>query len=201
MGVTPAGTQFYCCPCGDGGDGGDEAGVAEADAAQPIPDAFVDAVVGPGTGGPSTCGFASDETFLQIGSPTRTFPTTATSGTDAVTLSCQVDPNSGGFNIHLRAEIAGVNGGSISVDGLVTASGGSGIQGAITSATAGTFTDSNCTIAFTYYGLPVSVASPIAAGRIWGHVDCPDASLSTDGGTVNACDAYADFLFENCEQG
>jgi hypothetical protein len=136
---------------------------------------------------------------LQIGVPANLEPSTITSGMDSVSLSCQVDPSGGGFNIHLSAEIGGVNGSSISVAGLVTASGGSGIQGTFNSATAATFSDSNCTVTFTYNSIPVPVAQPIAAGRIWGHVDCPSATSGTDGGTVRTCDASADFLFENCE--
>jgi hypothetical protein len=198
MGVTPGGTQFYCCPCGSGGN---EGGPSDdgADAAMPIPEAFVSAFVGPGGASASACGYAAQLSFLQIGSPVVPEPSTITSGMDSVSLSCQVDPSGGGFNIHLSAEISGVNGGSLSVAGQVSTSGGSGIQGVFTSATAGTFSDSNCTVTFTYNESPVPVAPPIAAGRIWGHVDCADASSGTDGGNVRTCDASADFLFENCE--
>jgi hypothetical protein len=85
--------------------------------------------------------------------------------------------------------------------------GGTGIQGGFTRAANGSFTGSNCSITFTYNGNPVPVAgSPVAAGRIWGHIDCPNAmqggtvEIRADGSTTDrACDAQADFLFENCE--
>jgi hypothetical protein len=198
MGVTPAGTEFYCCSCGSGGNEGGSSDVG-ADAAPPIPNGFVSAFVGPGNANAVACGYAAQQSFLQIGIPTDLDPSTITSGMDSVSLSCQVDPSGGGFNIHLSAAISGVNAGSISVAGQVTASGGSGIQGVFISATAGTFSDSNCTITFTYNDSPVPAAPPIAAGRIWGHVDCPKATSSTDGGTIRTCDASADFLFQNCE--
>jgi hypothetical protein len=55
--------------------------------------------------------------------------------------------------------------------------------------------------------VPSAVGSPVAAGRIWGHIDCPDAQDSSqhvtgpDGGQEAAtCTASADFLFEGCHQ-
>jgi hypothetical protein len=128
-------------------------------------------------------------------------PATITSGAYNVTLSCKVDPSGGGFSIQLSAKIGGPNGGGFSAIGQVPPTGGSAVQGAFASATAGTFSDSNCSITFTYNYNPVPVVPPIAAGRIWGHIDCPDAinpvSSETDGGPAT-CDGHADFLFENC---
>jgi hypothetical protein len=147
----------------------------------------------------------------QIGLPLVPKPSTVTSsdlqGAGTVTLDCRVDPSSSGFNIQLSAEVSGPNGGSLSAVGQVNVSGGTGIQGGFTSAANGSFTGSNCSITFTYNGNPVPVGgSPVAAGRIWGHIDCPNAmqsgtsEISDDGSvTQHACDAQADFLFENCE--
>jgi hypothetical protein len=67
----------------------------------------------------------------------------------------------------------------------------------------GSFSDSSCT--FTYDDASVPVAgSAVAPGRIWGHIDCPDATdavvEAADGSaTSRTCDGYADFMFENCE--
>jgi hypothetical protein len=71
----------------------------------------------------------------------------------------------------------------------------------------GNYRDENCTITFTYQGNTVPDQPPLAAGRIWGHISCPNAENSgktvqgEDGGTENVtCDGEADFLFEQCGQ-
>jgi hypothetical protein len=233
------GVSFGCCPCDTpggvsdsgsvaddaGGDGADSSasdsraeasddgpGLADPDAAQPMPDAFVLAYVGPGTGSTSVCGYQSDQTFVAIGAPLDPKPSTVTSGdfqqgAGTVSLSCAIDPGGGGFSVKINAEIGGPNGGALTVVGQVNAAGGTGIYGGFTSAQNGTFIDQSCSITFTYNAGPVPVGgSPVAAGRIWGHIDCPDAqengtSEITDDGaaTERTCDAHADFLFENCQ--
>jgi hypothetical protein len=152
------------------------------------------------------------QTFVQIGSPPSPKPSTVTNGdfqqgAGSVSLSCKVDPSGAGFNIQLSAQIGEPNGGSLIVVGQVNAIGGSGIQGTFLSAQNGTFVDQNCSFTFTYNMGPVPVGgSPVAAGRIWGHIDCPNAvesgtaEITADGAaTERTCDAHADFLFENCQ--
>jgi len=178
----------------------------------PVPDAFVLASVGPGTGSTSVCGYQSDQYFVQIGSPLDPKPSTVTNGdfqagSGIVTLDCHVDGGGGTFKMKINAEIGGPNGGSLTISGTVTTNGGSGIYGGFTSGQNGTFIDPNCSITFTYNNEPVPVGgSPIASGRMWGHIDCPNAQesgtseIAEDGGqTERTCDAHADFLFENCD--
>jgi hypothetical protein len=80
---------------------------------------------------------------------------------------------------------------------------GTGVFGFFSNALYGSFSDSSCT--FTYDDASVPVAgSAVAPGRIWGHIDCPDATdavvEAADGSaTSRTCDGYADFMFENCE--
>jgi hypothetical protein len=213
MGVTPGGTEYYCCPC-SGLSGGSEGGPGLSSDAGPTPDAFVLASVGPGTGSISVCGYQSDQTFVAIGTPLDPKPATVTSGElqpgaqgGTVSLVCNVDQGGGGFMIKINAEIGGQNGGSVTIVGNVDANGGTSIYGGFTSAQNGTFIDPNCTITFTYNTQPVPVGgSPVAAGRIWGHIDCPNAiesgtsEIAADGAaTERTCDAHADFLFENCQ--
>jgi hypothetical protein len=87
--------------------------------------------------------------------------------------------------------------------GAVTQSGGTGITGVFESSMNGRYRETDCTIAFTYLGQPVG-QTPLAAGRIWGHLSCPSAALDgstvmVDGGTESKqCDGEADFLFEQC---
>jgi len=201
------------CTVPYGSDGGADASGAGPDSAAAllIPEAFVLAQVGPGTGGAAVCGFASDDTFVQIGVPTPPLPMTITSGdlqpgSGTVHVNCKVGPSGGGFNVQLSAEVDGTNGGSFTVVGQVAVSGGTGLQGGFTSAGMGTFSDPDCSITFTYIGNPVPSALPITAGRIWAHIDCPTAmqagtfEIGEDGGmTPRVCDAHADFMFENCE--
>jgi hypothetical protein len=71
------------------------------------------------------------------------------------------------------------------------------------SGVSGTYSQSACTLAFTYNGTSVPDSPPIAAGRIWGHLSCPVAvgSAGAGGGAAAPqCDAEADFLFEQCHQ-
>jgi hypothetical protein len=186
-------------------------GVACSGSKPPIADAFINAYVGPGTGSTSVCGYQSDQAFVLIGSPVDPKPTTVTNGdfqagSGTVNLVCSVDSNSGGFKIRINAQISGMNGGSVTLSGTVNANGGTGIYGGFTSGQNGTFIDQNCSITFTYNMEPVPVGgSPIASGRIWGHIDCPNAKesgtseIADDGGaTERTCDGHADFLFENC---
>jgi len=180
----------------------------------PIPNAFVLAYVGPGNGGSSICGYQSDATFVEIGSPHSMEPSTLTSGDfqpswGTVHLDCKVDSSGGGnFFVQLSAEVDGPMGGSMTVVGTVGPNGGTGLQGGFTAAGMGSFLDPNdCSITFVYNNAPVPVSgSPIASGRIWAHVDCPNAQqmgtseMGADGGTsVRTCDGHADFLFQNCD--
>ena len=196
---------------GTGASDGLSQGLLASDALQPMPDAFVLAYVGPGTGSTAVCGYQSDQTFVAIGSPLDPKPSTVTNGdfqqgAGTVTLSCAVDPSGAAFKVKINAEIGGQNGGSVTIVGNVDATGGTGIYGGFTSAQNGTFVAQDCSITFTYNMEPVPVGgSPVAAGRIWGHIDCPNAmesgtaEITADGGaTQRTCDAHADFLFENC---
>jgi hypothetical protein len=183
------------------------------------PDVFVAATVGVGSQSPPTvCNFsgASDQ-FLDIGTATGNKPTTvqdgnSQSGGSTVHATCTVSTAANGFDISLNAILDGPQGGSILItspsgQGAVTASGGSGITASFQSGSQGIYRETDCTIAFTYDGSQVP-ETPIAAGRVWGHVSCPAAQSANgqtvtgpDGGTQPVqCDAEADFLFEQCGQ-
>jgi len=181
----------------------------------PVANAFLSAEVGPGSGNGSLCGYGSNQDWPPVGSPLSPEPSVTTSGDfeqgwGKVTLFCKVDSTGGGnFNIELSAEVAGPMGGSVTVSGTVNDTTGAtgGITGSFTSATKGSFSDSNCSVTFTYLMMPLGVSgSPIAKGRIWGHLSCPNATQqetsvpTEDGGsTQETCDGEADFLFQNCQ--
>src|ERR1700722_6669608 len=190
-------------------------GSSDGGAAHPLPpDAFVATTVGGG----ATCDLpGGDSTFLSVGTAASGKPTTVTdqgtAANGAVTVDCTVTADGSGFDVILDVSVAGPNGGMINIasppgEGAVTSAGGSGISASFTGDGGhGPYTAGDCTITFSYQGKPVPTSPPIAPGRIWGHIDCPDASavgqgtVGPDGGSeAFTCPASADFLFENCNQ-
>jgi len=177
----------------------------------PVPNGFVQAFVGPGNANSSVCGYASQQPIVAIGGADTAEPGTESNGdfagTGTALIDCSVDSSGGGnFNVKISAEVNGSMGGSIVIVGTVNANGGSNISGAFESGTIGMFTESDCTVTFTYNMQPIPISgSPIASGRIWGHLSCPNAvdngttEIGADGGpTERTCDGEADFLFQNC---
>jgi hypothetical protein len=175
----------------------------------PTPDAFVAATVGVGAqSSPMMCGFGSRATFVALGTPTGPKPTTVRDGDQGASVSCTVSAVGSGFDIDLNVTSSGLQGGSLTVTspsgmGAVTTQGGMGIRASFTSGQSGEFSESDCTIAFTYNGTTVPDSPPIAAGRIWGHISCPKAKEQSGqqmGSQPSQCDGEADFLFEQCGQ-
>jgi hypothetical protein len=183
------------------------------------PDAFIAATMGPGTDSPnSICNLGSTQQWLDVGVPTTgtNLPKTVKDGDSQngspVSVNCSVTTSGGGFDISLNIIMEGTGGGSLTItspagQGAVTDSGGSGISVQFQSATNGAFNETDCTLTYTYNGETVPDNPPIAAGRIWGHIECPKAISSgttvtgPDGGlTARQCDGKADFLFEQCGQ-
>jgi hypothetical protein len=187
---------------GSGGDAGD-AGVPS--------EAFVAATIGSTPALTGLCPFARLIDWGDLGMAT-TPPTTVSNGQDQsgtpATVRCGVAADGAGFDVEMNASLSGA--GSIRIasntpGGVTLASGASGVTGTFQSGKYGRYTSDHCTIAYTFNNAPVPVSPPIAPGRIWGHLSCPDAVtadilvMTPDGGTVNAtCDAEADFFFENC---
>lgn len=182
-----------------------------------VPDAFVAATVGIGPDSPnSVCGLGTVQPWLSIGVNTSGKPTTVQDGNSqagaGVHVTCTVSTSNNGFDISLNAELAGLNGGSITItsppgQGAVTASGASNVTAVFQSGQGGSYRQDTCSITFTYNGEPVPDNPPIAAGRIWGHLSCPTAQDTesfvpgADGGNEpRQCDGEADFLFEECGQ-
>jgi len=183
----------------------------------PVPDAFVAALVGPGNNG-TACHFGTPQQWLDIGTPVAGKPTTVQDGNaqagSTVHVSCSISTSGNGFDVNLNATQEGLMGGSVTITsppgtGAVTQSGATGITAAFESGTNGTYRDSNCSISFTYNGDAVPDQPPLAGGRIWGHLSCPNAVNPTQtvpdadggGGTQSVtCDGEADFLFEQCGQ-
>lgn len=178
-------------------------------------DAFVNATISPTTANPAICNTGSQTAMLQIGTstdgnPTRVNDGDTQNGAQKVQVSCTVTPSGGGFDVKLQATENGV--GTLIItspagQGAVTDQGGRNITGVWESQQNGTYRESDCTLSYTYNGSPVPYNPPIAAGRIWAHISCPNAQIGgvtrqlADGGTTDVtCDNEADFLFEHCGQ-
>ena len=175
----------------------------------PPADAFVSAAVGTGPMSNGTmCNLAGVGSWLSVGTEVAGKPTTVqdggNNGNGNVSVACKVTPSGNGFDIDLSVDQQGTQGASMTVSsssgqGTVTTSGATGISATFTSySNGGPYTSSNCTISYVYMMGAVPVDPPVAAGRIWGHLDCPAAMLSGQPG--KQCDARADFLFEQCNQ-
>jgi hypothetical protein len=160
------------------------------------------------------CPYASQKTWIDVGTATGAQPTTisdgAVQGGGKVSVACTVHPDGNGFDVQLNAGLSGQ--GSVTITsnapGAVTqASGGKGITGTFESGQMGRYSSNNCTISYMYGNGKVPNNQPIAAGRIWAHLSCVDAQrtdtlmVGPDGGTTfTTCDTEADFIFENCAQ-
>jgi hypothetical protein len=130
-------------------------------------------------------------------------------GTDVFSVTCTVHAVGAGFDVSLSLSDQGPQGGAVTITspsgaGDVSASGGSEISATFTGAHGVIAHGRSCTITPTYQGQPVSQNPSVFAGKIWGHVSCPMAVLTMEGGAPDAagspCDAEADFLFENCAE-
>jgi hypothetical protein len=182
----------------------------------PVADGFVASFIQPNAAEPQICPFGSRADWIDVGAPLGSRPATIPDGANQagslVAIACAVHPTSGGFAVQLNAALSGT--GSITVfsgttQGLVDpVAGGKGITATFESGRLGRYASSDCTITFTYDGGQVPQNPPIAPGRIWGHLSCPNArrtdgvGIMTPDGDVTyvTCDTEADFLFENCTQ-
>ena len=212
--VTPGSADGGDAGSGSGSGSGSDGSTGEGGIP---PDAFIAATLGVGPSSPSTvCNVGSTRSELSVGvAINNSRPATVADGDQqagsTVHVSCAVVASGGGFDIALEVSTDGPAGGDVTIlspggAGAVTLSGASGITGTFTRSD-GTYSQSACTIAFTYLGGAVPGSPPVAAGRIWGHLSCPAAQASgetvpsPDGGVETVqCDAEADFLFEQCHQ-
>lgn len=113
-----------------------------------------------------------------------------------VSVSCAVTPaGTDEFDVVASVALSGATGGLFRVDGKFKTGGEqTGIHAIFSSRkSTNTYeqTDRACTVRYTtgYQG--------VAAGRVWGEISCPKAE---NAGAQTACEAIAQFRFENCGQ-
>jgi hypothetical protein len=163
------------------------------------PDAYVDALVG---GGDACSTFGTSQEFLKIGDTTNpNQPSTVPDGTGVVSVQCTVAPSGGGYNIQLGA--SGPATGKMTITGQVDSKGGT-VTATFANDNYGAFEAKNCTLTYEFNRNPVPSSEAISAGQIFGHIDCPNATQNgglMTGDMAVACNASADFLFSNCDDG
>ncbi len=208
-----------------GPSGSDAGGANASDAAEesglPPADGFINVAV---VGGSACTAYPSLVELVRIGTAAAGHPNTVEDGgqyaNNDVAISCTVHPDGDGFDLALFANERGPQ-----YDGLwftsqrglpVTTMPTSHVAAYFTSSTSGVAFSAGanendvvgCTITYEYdpggsFGgvagdVPVPVGPPIAAGRIWGHIKCPNAFDTAMPSVV--CDIEGDFMFENCRQ-
>jgi hypothetical protein len=124
-------------------------------------------------------------------------------GGATVNVKCSV---TGGFDINLQASLG--SRGSLQIFGHVDGTaGGQGVSADIAYAGSDYSANGNCSVAYMYASMPVPQNPPIAPGRIWAHLSCPqmgDPSGVRQVGLMDGmqvpeiCDGEVDFIFENC---
>lgn len=116
-----------------------------------------------------------------------------------VSLECSVAPGGKGFQVKLLAELAGAEGGSITIEGdFATAGEQTGVKAVFQRGDFGQFSATDCTVK--YYNDTNEDESKasfrgVAAGRVWGFIKCPSV---VNASSNKACKAEAQFRFENC---
>jgi len=118
-----------------------------------------------------------------------------------VALDCSVVANGDKFDVDATAEIRSNEGGSVRITGSFSPSGvQTGVRAVFQRADYGQFSAQNCTV--TYYDTttedPSTSFRGVAAGRVWGFLDCPSAQNVSSN---TACLGKAQFRFENCSKG
>jgi hypothetical protein len=145
---------------------------------------------------------------LQLGSATQPLPVVVTDNTAQagfkVHVNCSVDSNGGGFNIQLSATVDGMGSLFVTGDGVAPNGMTSNLHASYTNMGVN-YSDSTCTLSYSYGNGPLPMGGAPSSGKIWAHIDCEHAtagglfSTLPDGTMVpRTCLLTADFLFQNC---
>jgi hypothetical protein len=175
---------------GTGGAGG-SAGSGTVDPA----DVYLTSTIGPSSKSqPCQIGTVTPE--LQIGSDTSGVQT----GTQGTTVTCSVMSSGSGFAVSAEVD---AEGGSFAVSGAMPSSGtGSGITASLDYGVGGgapvLYSGTNCSVTLANASTPgfdPSAGPPIAPGRVWATLDCPDMTVA---GQTGVCEGVVTFRLENC---
>ncbi len=172
------------------------------------PRAVFDSTLGGGAGQTSSCQINS-QTWFAIGNfgnpdkgvPSKPIESGETEGQGQVTVDCKVAPEGDGFRVVAEVSTDGAPsntgpiGATFSIEGVFTAE---GTQENVTAifyrSDFGSFKQTDCTVTYPEAALK---ETPVAAGRVWGEISCPNIELADQG---RVCTGKAEFRFENCNQ-
>jgi hypothetical protein len=168
-------------------------------------DAYINATID-SSGGPGPCNLTFTQVLL-LGTTGLVSPTSVPAGANSSTINCTVSQAGDQYNLALSAGLPG--GEEFVVIGKVDGKTGGTVTVQFVNQSIGTFAQSDCTLDYTYAGLPLPQGSTnIAPGEIFAHVTCPEAidqggqqvETADGGGVAETCFGSADFVFTNCEQ-
>ncbi len=117
-----------------------------------------------------------------------------------VKVDCAVVDNGGSFQVDIKGEVEGTEGGVVQLSGSFSPSGKQeGVSVTFGRADYGAYIASDCTVS--YYAAGEDESQPsfrgVAAGRVWGFLSCPEVKSAERN---RACRANMQFRFENCAQ-
>lgn len=112
-----------------------------------------------------------------------------------VGVNCSVTPTPDGFTVRASATLDGERGGSFNINGaFLNGQTSTGIA-VSTTRRGSTYQQDDCTA--TFDGVPTLQGGPIAAGRVWTYITCPNAR---DGAHDRTCQSITQIRLENCGQ-
>lgn len=128
--------------------------------------------------------------------PSVPVPDQGAAGQGNATVGCSVTPSgTDEFTVDATVVLSGATGGLFTVKGKFKAQGEqTGINVITSTRSSNTYNqkDGGCIVLYSEPGMGV------AAGRVWGSIDCPNAVNTSDDN--RACRIVAQFRFENCGQ-
>ncbi len=93
------------------------------------------------------------------------------------------------------AQNSGATGGTFTINGVFSTEGTQeNVRAVFYRSDYGRFTQDDCTVTYPDAALK---ETPVAAGRVWGEISCPNLELSEQD---RICTGKAQFRFENCNQ-
>ncbi|MFO0675650.1 MAG: hypothetical protein U0169_03890 [Polyangiaceae bacterium] len=168
------------------------AGVACSSSEPVVPQAYVNAQMGPGDNGASKCALPPGQ-WLVVGEQYAPKQDGDSQNGVPVSVTCEVRAEGGAFVVTSQLILkSGLNAGSVTMIGKVTGNGDQTVKALFTRDDTGTFEQDDCKLSFTRVE-----KMGVAAGRIWGDITCPTASITDQNRT---CAATAEVKFENCVQ-
>jgi hypothetical protein len=181
------------------------AAVACSNSSPAVPQAYITATVSPGNHPSNVCPvLASVSGWVTLGTPQASVADGNTQNGATAGVSCTVTSNpDGSFNVTGNVSLTGDNGGSVFISGKFQPPPATvqQVTGKFQRGDTGggkAFAETDCTVTF-------SGNQGVAAGRVWGNLNCPNiVNMETmvvgPPGGFWTCAGTAEFKFENCAE-